>query len=350
MQQIKFSICIPNYNYAGYIGKTIQSALNQTYPPFEIIVADNCSTDNSIDVITAIKDERIRLIRNKVNVGFGPNLDIATQFATGDFIILLSSDDLMNPNALETYAEVINRNADIRDKLVLFSSFNLIDGNDKVLQTKPSIPIHIKRAIETHQISIVKEENTTKILGHDVLRTIFTTTLSSAGQFCTTCYSRSLYDIVSGYRSMTTIIPDATFIYKLAMQNAVFAYVDANLFAYRVHDANNLAATQKMKNIKLLTDTYAVTQSYTDAELECLKLKKEDLINTFVRHFCINVPFLAILRRNFAVAYHHFFFGLSSYPKKLLRYWKFYFVLISLPFVGIYKLVLSPFKLLVKDR
>ena len=48
MKNIKFSICIPNYNYGSYIGETIKSVLNQTYENYEIIVVDNASTDDSI--------------------------------------------------------------------------------------------------------------------------------------------------------------------------------------------------------------------------------------------------------------------------------------------------------------
>ena len=102
MNKPSFSICIPNYNYGDYIGETIQSVLNQSYQNFEIIVADNASTDNSVDVVKSFKDDRIRLIQNEINIGFSPNLQKATMYANGDFINLLSSDDLMKPNALET--------------------------------------------------------------------------------------------------------------------------------------------------------------------------------------------------------------------------------------------------------
>ena len=59
-----FSICIPNYNYAQYIGQTIESVLNQTYQNFEIIVVDNASTDNSVEVVKAFIDPRIKLYKN----------------------------------------------------------------------------------------------------------------------------------------------------------------------------------------------------------------------------------------------------------------------------------------------
>ena len=69
-----FSICIPNYNYGKYIGDTIQSVLNQTYQNFEIIIVDNASTDDSIEIIKSFKDKRIKLFLNKYNIGFAPNL------------------------------------------------------------------------------------------------------------------------------------------------------------------------------------------------------------------------------------------------------------------------------------
>ncbi|MGB0177514.1 MAG: glycosyltransferase family 2 protein, partial [Owenweeksia sp.] len=67
-----FSICIPNFNYAGYIGRTIESVLNQSFRDFELIIVDNASTDDSMEVIRGYKeqDARIRVFENKFNVGF----------------------------------------------------------------------------------------------------------------------------------------------------------------------------------------------------------------------------------------------------------------------------------------
>ena len=90
---MKFSICIPNYNYGRYIGETIRSALDQ-HAEVEVLVADNASTDDSVAVVESVGDARVHLRRNSWNVGFAGNLDRACAGATGDRMILLSSDDL----------------------------------------------------------------------------------------------------------------------------------------------------------------------------------------------------------------------------------------------------------------
>lgn len=65
----KVSIIMPLYNAEKYVMSTIQSLLNQTYQDFEIIVVDDCSTDNSVEIIKKLDDTRIKLYRNSENCG-----------------------------------------------------------------------------------------------------------------------------------------------------------------------------------------------------------------------------------------------------------------------------------------
>src|SRR5262245_28546178 len=97
-----FSVCIPNYNYEKFIGETIQSVLDQSFQDFEILVADNASTDDSVRVIQSFRSPQLRLLENRYNIGFSPNLDRATHDARGQHLLLLSSDDLMRRDALKT--------------------------------------------------------------------------------------------------------------------------------------------------------------------------------------------------------------------------------------------------------
>ncbi len=97
---MKFSICIPNYNYERYLGRTIRSVLDQPDADLEILISDNASTDGSVALAHSFADPRIHIHVNSVNVGFAGNLDRAARMATGQWMIMLSSDDLAPAGAL----------------------------------------------------------------------------------------------------------------------------------------------------------------------------------------------------------------------------------------------------------
>src|SRR4051794_36793463 len=102
-QGVKISICIPNYNYERYLGRTIRSVLDQEDPDLEILVSDNASTDRSVEIASQFDPGRVRVRINERNFGFAANLDRVASMATGDVLIMLSSDDLMRPGALAAY-------------------------------------------------------------------------------------------------------------------------------------------------------------------------------------------------------------------------------------------------------
>lgn len=94
------SVIIPTYNRSGLVVKAIDSVLAQTYSYFEIIVVDDCSTDDTIAVLSKYGD-RIRLVKNEVNsyVGFARNFGVS--LARGEYVAFLDSDDSWLPNKLE---------------------------------------------------------------------------------------------------------------------------------------------------------------------------------------------------------------------------------------------------------
>lgn len=106
---MKISVITASYNYANYIGDTIQSVIDQTYTDFELIVVDDCSTDNSVEVIKSFNDERIKLIINDQNLGLKESLKRGLKEATGEWIAFLESDDILVPDNLEKKFEIIQR-------------------------------------------------------------------------------------------------------------------------------------------------------------------------------------------------------------------------------------------------
>ena len=89
------SIIIPVYNRAKIIAKTLESAITQSYENCEIIVVDNCSTDQTFEILSqwAVENKRIKLFRNESNVGPVKNLAKCLEYSAGEYIKILWSDD-----------------------------------------------------------------------------------------------------------------------------------------------------------------------------------------------------------------------------------------------------------------
>lgn len=126
----KVSVCIPSYNYSAFIGKTIQSVLDQTYQDFEIVVVDDCSTDNSEEVVRSFKDSRIKFFRNKKNLGMVPNTNKALKLAKGELIGVLNSDDYYDPKMIETALEMFDKNSEIG---FTYSSYVVVDEHGETI-------------------------------------------------------------------------------------------------------------------------------------------------------------------------------------------------------------------------
>src|SRR5690606_15574762 len=103
-----FSVIIPLYNKELSVTETLRSVLNQTFTDFEIVIVNDGSTDNSLEIVSKIKDPRITLV-NKENGGVSSARNRGIQVAKRDWIVFLDGDDIWFPNHLETLAEMIGR-------------------------------------------------------------------------------------------------------------------------------------------------------------------------------------------------------------------------------------------------
>ena len=110
---MKISVVTASYNYHDYIKETIQSVLDQSYQDWEFIIVDDCSTDNSIDVIKSFKDERIKLFINEKNLGLKETVKRGIENATGEWIVFLESDDILAPDNIEKKVEIAKKYSDV---------------------------------------------------------------------------------------------------------------------------------------------------------------------------------------------------------------------------------------------
>ncbi len=107
---MKVSIIIPVYNVAPYVKECIQSIMNQTYTDLEVLIVDDCSTDNTLEIVSSmlfnkeevnINGSIFKIIRHKNNKGVSETRNTGLKQATGDFIFFLDGDDTITDNCIE---------------------------------------------------------------------------------------------------------------------------------------------------------------------------------------------------------------------------------------------------------
>lgn len=137
------SIIMPSYNTGIYIKDSIKTILHQTYTNWELIIVDDCSTDNTDQIVGMfLKDKRIKYLKNKKNEGAAISRNKALKQAKGEWIAFLDSDDLWEPKKLEKQIKFMNKNK----YLFSYTKYKLIDKNGNDLKIEISGP---KKITET---------------------------------------------------------------------------------------------------------------------------------------------------------------------------------------------------------
>jgi len=98
---MKASVITPTYNRESVIRDTVESVLSQTLKDFELIIIDDCSTDNTLEYLNTIKDSRVKVIKNETNQGVSAARNIGIRHSQGDLIAYLDSDNIWHTNYLE---------------------------------------------------------------------------------------------------------------------------------------------------------------------------------------------------------------------------------------------------------
>jgi glycosyltransferase involved in cell wall biosynthesis len=127
------SVIVPNYNHARYLPKRLDSIVNQTFDDIEIILLDDASSDESLDVLKSCKDERARLFPNRINSGSPfAQWNKGVELASGKYIWIAESDDIAELQFFETLVPVMEANPNM---VLNFAQSMLIDAEGKHLHT-----------------------------------------------------------------------------------------------------------------------------------------------------------------------------------------------------------------------
>lgn len=132
------SVIIPVYNREFYVGNTIESAINQTYRPLEIIIIDDCSTDKSLDIIKRYAAEypgRIKCYRLEKNQGVTAARNIGLRFAKGQYIAFQDSDDLWKPDKIVKQIELLKKT----NAVLCYTAIEIVNEHNKVIKMKRQV-------------------------------------------------------------------------------------------------------------------------------------------------------------------------------------------------------------------
>lgn len=138
----KVSVCIPTYNRAKFLQESIESVLAQTYRDFELIICNNASTDNTIDIVKSFKDPRIKFFINDKNIEGVNNVNKCIELAKGDYITIFHDDDVMILNNLEHKVKFLDENPNVG---LVYSDVYMIDANGKAIDGPFTINMNSKQ-------------------------------------------------------------------------------------------------------------------------------------------------------------------------------------------------------------
>ena len=205
----KISIVLPVYNGAKYLGQAIESCLNQTHRNIELIIVDDCSTDETPDIVRSHNDQRIRYVRNKKNQRLPRSLNIGFALATGEYLTWTSDDNEFLPEAVAVMLDFLIKNKDI--------DFVYADNLSKFLDTGETK----KRNISTPEN--IQERN---CIGACYL------------------YTRKVYETVGGFNPDYELVEDYEYWVRV-WQKFRMHYLPQVLYIYGEH-SKSLTGTRMM--------------------------------------------------------------------------------------------------------
>ena len=247
------SVCIPTYCGAAHLGATIESVLNQDFTDFELVVIDDNSPDNTYSIIASFQDNRIRYIKNFVNLGPEGNWNRCLEEARGKYFKLLPQDDVLAPSCLREQIEVLD-NDNNNTIAFVFCSRNIINNNGRIIM-KRGYSGDVKGSISKNQAITKCIRRGTNLIGEPGA----------------VMFRKSLADKIGKFDGSISYIIDLDYWFRLLLHGDAY-YIDAPLASFRVSSGSWSVAIGNKQSVDfcLFIDKYADNTDF--------KLKGMDVI------------------------------------------------------------------------
>ncbi len=288
------SITVLNYNYAHFLPRCLDSILAQTFKDFEVLLINDCSKDNSLEVIRPyLADPRIRLIDHVENKGFAHSLKEGSEGSQSPFLTVVSADDwVLDPTAFEKQMALIRSDPDIA---FVFTGYGCYRTDDEcTVVMRPGAASYVKPGIEVFQDIIIDR----------------------APLHSGTVIRRSAYEKIGGYDVNTRYAIDTKMWAGLCHTGKV-GYIDEVLHAYRIHEKNMSKNKDVVKRtitelLEIIEWSFGLIPAAKRAELDWLYKKA-------VKKALVSYPvFFAFNENNLRMSWYFVWFGAQLRPVEAL--------------------------------
>lgn len=229
------SICIPVYNGMHTIKDTLDCVLKQSYKNMEIIVVDNCSEDDTVDIVRSFQDDRIRLYINESNIGMAGNWNKCLEYVQGEYIQFVCADDIILPKCIEKKTKMLD---EYDDMYMVFGASAIIDASGKVSMTRHEY----RKDCVVDGKKLAKHSYHIKNLYGEPTNVMFrASAIPKVGNFVLDSYYATDWDMWLRLSSLGLV-----------------GYIDEELMHYRVTSSNQ---TSKIKFSKFLEDDKIMMQN-----------------------------------------------------------------------------------------
>jgi GT2 family glycosyltransferase len=224
----EISVIIPSYNHAAYIGLAVESVFSQSYTDFELIVVEDGSTDNSLEVLSGFSDPRLRVL-TQPNQGAHAAINRGLRAATGEYLAILNSDDLYHPLRLAKMLEVLKADRQVG---LVGSYIDIIDRDGKSLG--------IKHGYDDSSPWLLEVPERSFRAGNDLHKVLLTENFwSTTSNFV---FPRRWFEAVGEFRPLR-YTHDWDFALRMARVARMVLLPDV-LMHYRVHATNTIREDQ----------------------------------------------------------------------------------------------------------
>jgi glycosyltransferase involved in cell wall biosynthesis len=272
----KVSVIIPNYNHAKYLQARIDSVLNQSFTDFEVILLDDCSPDNSREIIAIYEANPLikKMVLNETNSGSSfAQWNKGLSLATGDYVWIAESDDIADKEFLSTLVPILNSNEKVA--LVYSQSYD-IDESGQIKGTWQKLTDEFDNKRWKQDFISPGIEEIRKYF-------IYKNTIPNASAVL---FRRSVVEEVGGPASSYKLNGDWHFWIKLLLNHQV-AYVAQCLNFFRSHQAN-VRSKAALEGLNFYE--YARIIDFAFAKLDLSPAEKQKVIEYFNRQFQPEAP------------------------------------------------------------